>query len=390
MLKSNLKIAYLDVNVRYLNPTRNMLMSALSVCGDVTHIGPGFSTDAQTKQFEDVLLRPGYFDVIVTTPHIVLGEYANKELKDIARIYRKAFVVDFPSSEFKQLVSLKDLLAKTKLPKVLFLLEADYYNFDRCRIDTFDKYADVILGFGPEVWSRKSAMPHLQKESFADMASDQWACYLETCASMVSSMHHVVGDAEFCSRPLSLRRRPWSVMGVEYAARKTAKRTLREKGLSVEGNGLMPKLIGGLMRIQALKGHSGWSLDLLQRSFRSKLSDSKYSYTCGSGLDMPIRKFFEIPAAGSVLVCRSFRGSRELGFRAGENYLECEPSDIIDVHNFLERNPERAQEIADAGRELVLRKHSVDARAKQISLCLNALIKGEGVGRWVDGQYLVK
>ena len=166
MLKSNLKIAYLDVNVRYLNPTRNMLMSALSVCGDVTHIGPGFSTDAQTKQFEDVLLRPGYFDVIVTTPHIVLGEYANKELKDIARIYRKAFAVDFPSSEFKQLISLKDLLAKTKLPKVLFLLEADYYNFDRCRIDTFDKYADVILGFGPRSLVEKIGYAELTKRIF--------------------------------------------------------------------------------------------------------------------------------------------------------------------------------------------------------------------------------
>lgn len=386
-----MRIAYVDVNVRYLNRTRDDLIAALVRCGDLTCIGPGFSLGDPVKQLESLLLNPGKVDVIVTTPHIALASGLDKTAaRDIAALYRKTFAFDFLDSDFQQLSRLNAVIAKAEVPRVVLLLEADYYNFGKNEISSFNNTADRIFGFGPESWCRKAEMRHLMEESFAAKATNYWADFLEAHGDKVSSLHHLVGDDEFCSLPLAQRPHSWSVMGVGYRAREVAQQSLRAHGISPLTTGYVRKVLAGLRKAKILKGESAWSLDLVQRDFRKKLWDSRYSYTCGSGLDMPIRKFFEIPAAGAVLVCRSFRGARELGFRAGENFIECEPADIMDAHRFLEANPDKAQAIANAGRELVMQKHSVSARSEQLRQALDALIRGKGVGRWSDGQYRIQ
>ncbi len=233
-------------------------------------------------------------------------------------------------------------------------------------------------------------MPNIEKEAFANRANDVWADFLESDGTKVSSMHHIIGDDEFCSVPLADRPVRWSVMGATYRAREVAIAHLRTGGLDPTVTSPVRKMLAGLKKLRLLRGESSWSLDLVQRSFSQSLQNSRYSYTCGSGLEMPIRKFFEIPAAGAVLVCRPFRGAADLGFRAGENFVECEPQDILDAHRFLEQDPERAQAIADAGRRMVMEKHSVVARAAQLRLALDALVGGKGVGRWRDGAYAIQ
>lgn len=383
-------IAYVDLNVRYLNRTRDELIAALALCGDLTCIGPGFSQEDQVVRLQKLLLDKRKVDVIVTTPHVVLASGLEKMTdQQIGGLYRKSFAFNFPESDFRQLYRLREAIAKVTIPKAVLLLEADYYNFGDHEISSFNM-ADGLFGFGSESWSRKAEMQHLQAETFSDRATDCWADFLETKSDKVSSLHHLVGDDEFCAMPLAQRAISWSVMGVGYRAREVAKTILRVNGISPIETGHVRKILAGMRRLRLLRGESTWSLDLVQRDFRKKLWSSRYSYTCGSGLDMPIRKFFEIPAAGAVLVCRSFRGARELGFRAGENFIECEPADIMDAHQFLEANPEKAQAIANAGRELVMQKHSVAARGEQLRLALDALICGNGVGRWIDGQYCIQ
>lgn len=386
-----MRIAYVDVNVRYLNRTRDDLIVALARCGDLTCIGPGFSPGDEVVRLKNLLLDHSKVDVIVTSPHIALASGLDKTAaRDIADLYRKTFAFDFPDADFQQLSRLNTVIAKAIVPCAVLLLEADYYNFGQNEISCFESTADRIFGFGPENWCHKAEMSHLIDESFSDRATDYWADFLETNDDRVSSLHHLVGDDEFCSLPLALRSNSWSVMGVGYRAREVAKTILRVNGISPIETGHIRKILAGMRRLRLLRGESAWSLNLVQRDFRKKLWSSRYSYTCGSGLDMPIRKFFEIPAAGAVLVCRSFRGARELGFRSGENFIECEPADILDVHQFLEANPEKAQAIANAGRELVMQKHSVAARGEQLRLALDALICGKGVGRWIDGQYCIQ
>jgi hypothetical protein len=385
-----MKIAYIDLNIRYLNRTRNELINALKLSTDIEFIGPGFSSQDPAKRLRELINNPSMVDAIVLTPHIALaGAFQNHNCSQIARLYRRSFVYSFDDAEFTSMNEIRSLLLDCPIPKVLLLLEADYYNFGTFEINAFNDISDVILGFGPETWSFKSNMKNLLEESFQKNATDFWATFLSENSKKVSSFHHLVGDDEFCITPLNQRKFPWTVLGAPYAARKEAIKNLRSCGLDPVALGLRRKVIAGLRRAGLLRGESNWSLNLMQDDFYQRLCSSRYSYTCGSGLEMPIRKFFEIPAAGSVLVCRSFRGMSHLGFVAGENYIECEPKDLLEAHLYLENNPEIAQEIAKSGQELIRRLHSVNARATQLKVCLNALVNGGGVGRWDRGNFHV-
>jgi hypothetical protein len=106
---------------------------------------------------------------------------------------------------------------------------------------------------------------------------------------------------------------------------------------------------------------------------------------------MPIRKFFEIPAVGCLLVCRRFRGFEEAGFRDGVNCVVAEPDDLADVHFELSAHPERYEAMARQGQKLILEKHSVDARARDLSICLDAIVSNQFHGsQWVDGHHVLR
>jgi hypothetical protein len=386
-----LKVAYVDVNVRYLNRTRDELLNALRLAAEVTCVGPGFSSGDPVSQLQALISGPQQVDVVVTTPHVALANgFADRSSAHIAANYRRSFAYSFDDRLFGSLVALRSLLVAATLPRALFLLEADYYNFGTFEIDSFTSVADAIFGFGPECWAPKARMKHLAEESFASHANDNWADYLSEHGNTVFSFHHLVGDGEFCDIPLSKRKHSWSVLGAGYTARREAIAHLRSHQVTPVVTSPKRKIIGGLKRVGLLQGESNWSLDLVQRDFFRKLCQSRYSYTCGSGLDMPIRKFFEIPAAGAVLVCRPFRGAQDLGFVSGKNYMEAEPQDLREVHRYLENNPDEAQQIASAGRELVRRLHSVSARSEQLHLSLAALMGHKGVGRWKHGQFEIE
>ncbi|HEY3044882.1 MAG TPA: glycosyltransferase [Vicinamibacterales bacterium] len=361
------RIAYVDVNVRYLNRSREKCIEALEQTGEVIKIGPGFSAPHESCRVLEQLLQSGAIDVLVTTPHIALASsFEGVGTAEIAALYRKSFGYTFDDSEFSQLAVLNRQLQQTRIPRLVFLLEADYYNFTADRIAAFCSVGDVLLGFGPESWGRKVDMRHLAAESFAPLVNDCWVEFLETNGHRVASFHHPIGDDEFCSIPLAERPKAWSVLGVRYEARRVAISTLRRHGVSPVVSGPLRRAFSLLRRLRLARGETAASINRVQQEFRNKLVRSRYSFACGSGIEMPVRKFFEIPAAGSVLVCRTFRAAGALGFKNGENYIECEPQDIMDVHRFLERNPEKAQEIADAGRRLIAERHSVAARAAQL------------------------
>jgi len=385
-----MKIAYIDLNIRYLNRTRNELINALKLSADIEFIGPGFSSQDPVERLRELINSPSMVDAIVLTPHIALsGAFQNHNYSQIGRLYRQSFVYSFDDTEFTSMNEIRSLLLDCPIPKILLLLEADYYNFGPFEINAFNEISDAILGFGPENWSFKSHMKYLAQESFGDKATDSWATFLSNHGEKVSSFHHLVGDDEFCMTPLSQRKFSWSVLGANYAARKLAIKNLESYGIDPVVLGLKRRALAGLRHVGLLRGESNWALNFVQEDFYKKLCSSKYSYTCGSGVEIPVRKFFEIPAAGAVLVCRPFRGMNHLGFVADESFIECEPDDLWDVHLYLEKNPEIAQKIAKSGQELIGRLHSVSARASQFKECLNALVNGGGVGRWNRGNFHV-
>jgi hypothetical protein len=384
------RILFLDANLRYLNATRDLISKALANCGELVSYGPGFQPSEVLKMgLEDFVATRGPFDLVLLTPHVVFASgLADKAPSDLARFYRRAYAFRFPPADLGALVEMNVVLKKVRLPRVSILLEIDYYNFDSGRIEKIKSVSDYIIGFGPGMWVEKAAMPDLYRETFAARATDCWSDFLQRYGNCVASMHHFVDSDELSDRRLSARTNKWAVLGVQYAARAEAIKGLRR--YNVRTDTVTRKIIGALKRIGLLRSEAEFAIAHLQSSFRSQLKNSRYAFTCGSGLNMPIRKFFEIPAAGTVLVCKPFNGFKDAGFRHGENCVVSEPADIADAHEWLEADPDRAQRIADAGRNLVMNQHSVAARARQFVETLSAIVDGSfSGGRWNYGEYRV-
>ncbi len=76
-------------------------------------------------------------------------------------------------------------------------------------------------------------MPDLSREAFAGRASDAWVRYAHDNARRIANLPHFVGDHEFAFRPLALRRDAWVIVGINYAARADARRTLEAAGVRV-------------------------------------------------------------------------------------------------------------------------------------------------------------
>jgi hypothetical protein len=140
-----------------------------------------------------------------------------------------------------------------------------------------------------------------------------------------------------------------------------------------------------------MRGEKRWVQKALNNSFAARMAATRYSYTCGSGLQMPIRKFFEIPSVGCLLVCRPFKGFEAAGFIDGVNCIIAEPDHLTDLHFTLTAEPEHAESIARAGQALVLHRHSLDARAQDLRLILDAIATKRFEGSfWRDGQHQLR
>ena len=123
--------------------------------------------------------------------------------------------------------------------------------------------------------------------------------------------------------------------------------------------------------------------------FRQEIVDSKYAFTCGSLFAYPVRKFFEIPALGSVLITPECNGFEALGFRDGHNAILCKPENLIDVEKRLAADPDMAQSIADAGRKLIGERHTVEVRAAQLRMAFTMALNGDWHGaEWRAGELI--
>jgi hypothetical protein len=357
--------------------------------GSLDVFGPGYvASETLAAGLEAFIESRGPFDLVVTNSHVVFADMASPPPGPEA--FRRSYVFDFLGADLRHLPDFALALERLRIPRVGIFLESDYYNWTEGEIERIDRRLDVIVGFGAQFFGFKSAMPHLAGEAFSSRATDAWAHFAAHNKERIAAQTHFVGDHEFSFRPLAQRQNDWAIVGIGYAARAEAKRVLARHGIAVRGETPVRRGIGALKRLGLLRRESGLAIDFLNRDFRQRLAMSRYAYTCGSGLDMPIRKFFEIPAGGAVLVCRPFTGFADAGFVDGVNAVVCEPQDIMDVHLTLAADPDRAQRIAHAGRRLVAQYHSTGARAEQLRRLFQMVAARRFAGAcWNAGKFIV-
>jgi glycosyltransferase involved in cell wall biosynthesis len=390
-------VLYTDIHLHSLNPTNTLTSALWAAAAETVMFGPGLVSAATLqggiRRFAD---RHGPFDALVFGPNIPVLSDAGGWAAAVGYVQRYAALAPPPETCH---TFLEDLFrGLPHLPvrwRIACLATLDYYGTSPRQIERIESLGLHIMGAGREFAPRLAELPdwarserHFQRK--ADRLSDAWADFVSAKPSRVLTSLHFIAESEFSFRSLDGRRGVVSVPGAEYALRAQGRAVLRQAAVRQQS-----KRMFNLYRIANRLGLPVYSrylpLKIFNMSYVGGLIDTRYVYTARGGFGIPVRKFFEIPAAGAVLICSPPLGFPALGFGDGVHYVAAEPDALPDAIAGLEREPERAQAIADAGRRLVWAEHSLAARARQLADCLAALAAGCYLGStWQRGRLVVE
>ena len=371
-----------------MNPTRDLLRLLFKQVGETVFYGPGYVCSEDLENgLDEFAGRSGPFDLVVATAEHVAFTSVVEERSLLSKRYSRFYPLMFPKRDLHYFPDIMKEFVNLAAPKIFTTLETDYYCLTEESLATIRNVNASVIGWGTEFTSPLHALPDYRKEAFCEKANDHWNDFVTQYAERIISLPAFVAETEFSWRPLEGRPCSWSVMGARYRSRKLARSALEEGGIDWAGKTLLWGL-GVLNRggLKPLRYSAG--IALANHWFKNAIEGSRYSYTCGSGLRYPVRKFFEIPALGAVLVCEPCLGFEALGFEDGVNAVVCQPENVLAVHRELESDGSRAQAIAAAGRDLIWRTHSLHARIEQLRTALESILAGRFRGsRWCSGAF---
>ena len=133
-------------------------------------------------------------------------------------------------------------------------------------------------------------------------------------------------------------------------------------------------------------GASASGVNFFKWTFKYLIAHSRVTFTDGSRVKAPIRKYFEIPAFSSLLAAEKFYNVQSIGFIGGTNFVECDSKTIIDVVKYSLKNPEWTEKIIKNSRELVKEKHSTLAWEKHMKDIYSKILSSEFRGaKWLNG-----
>lgn len=133
------------------------------------------------------------------------------------------------------------------------------------------------------------------------------------------------------------------------------------------------------------------SVVMWRESYNVALRQSKIGYACGGCANQLVRKYVEIPARGTLLLCQGIQPLKNYGFRDWENMVVVTPDNILEICDYLFKHPKEMQHIADNGRRMVYEKHTPIRQARHIIKAIEAIEAGTFNGSyWEDGEFIVK
>jgi hypothetical protein len=385
-----MKILYAGVYNEYLNPTeRNYLIMMKNL--DAVFYGPGFvSEDILKKGIDNFIQNNDGFDFIITTTFSFedhLFEKYTTFVKDFTK-YRYIF---FPKKHLSYIKTIKDDILKINDTNIIYIIGFDPYNIKKDFFNILKKKNIYTILLGKQFISSIDNLKTINKEKFSKSVNDNYFNFINNYDNKIISFYHIIGENEFKYNALDNRKYEISVMGVLYNNRKNILKQLKKSNIK------LPSRIYNIFYSFLNKiGFSPYSniilLYLYNSIFQYNLFNSKISFTSGSELNIPVRKFFEIPAHASLLLAYPCNGFEDLGFKNNINYIKLNnDEDIIDITTSIINDKVKAQDIATKGQELIFRHHSTTARSNQLKNCLEAIQANNYNGSfWKNGEFKVR
>lgn len=394
-----IRALYVDIDLIHLNPTATYFPQLIEAAiPNVSFYGPGFSSpDLLAKGLLNWIRETGPYEMIIIGPNSpVLVDNLDDVIPGTLAYMRRSTAHEHADAQI--IAFLKDLF--TVLPgvdikhRVATSLNFDYYAATTAQVQRLQDLNLTLIGPNEQFVRPLAELPafvtqekHYQRKKAR--LSDCWFDFLHAHPERVVTALHYVVPSEFSYTPIHSRRPVVAVPGVEYHLRKEANVALRRSGIRMASKWYF-YLYQVMNRLGMPVYGTPWGLHLYNQFFQRTLKTSRYVYTARGGFGLPVRKFFEIPAAGALMLCSPCTGYDELGYVDGVHYHSVEPDDLP---GFLQEliSTGAGHDVAVAGRKVTANNHSLHARARQIALCLEALVKGTYRGaRWHRGEFMIE
>lgn len=349
--------------LNYINPTWGLLVEELAKRASVTVIGWGYGKNY--SDYRAVTRELGHFDVAIVDPWVV-----------------------GPSRPYLEESRPVGIL-EAGLPTIINLMVQDLHTLGE---DFFRDYVDrcsfvISIVGSPQFWKRSFA------ESYP---REHWLKpgYVTETPEVIDERFllfpHAVGEHEFhavaSQRPIDV-----SIPGTTYWFRSQAAEIIKHAaGLKVKSQATRIERAAARLAVNSRAARHLGAIPTAQFLFRRTLRRSLSSVTCDGSIGYPIRKFFEIPAAGSILIARPFEQPEALGFRHRDTAILVDDADLhrlADIVRWLKSDSIESRALATRGQDMVRSFHTVSRRVDQILQAAAAAAAGKLAGmRWQDAN----
>ena len=370
-----MKVLVCKFKCQSVNPNASLTDDLLSSLGDVTFYGPGYSESSEINAGLADFIKGKQFDVIFTLP--VPHDLSMKQMKSDAQFVLKSLNCEFSRNEYIAFINdLKNY--KYDIPFVLLFNHIDAHVFKIKRyIHLLDKCLFCVTLWGKQMINKNidSSLPIYPKDYITlvhDMPDKIFPCYF------------FISKNELNCAGLNQRNFSWSVCGTQYPYRKKAKTILKNVDLYDKFR-LRAKT---LTLIASLFGRNYSTIIKMQNNYHhTALISSKMSYTCGHLTHQLLRKHLEIPARSNVLITNKVNGIGSLGFIDQKSYISASPDQLLDLHTELLDNPNKFQEIAINGYNVIKDFHMLHTRSQQLKEAVKLSLQNNYFGSyWHFGE----
>lgn len=116
------------------------------------------------------------------------------------------------------------------------------------------------------------------------------------------------------------------------------------------------------------KPHAGWGYHAVDhpqvgRGFSRHIGSCKMFVATGGKYNLPLARYFETMASGSLLLAIEPVGAEQLHLKDGINYAKITPETVVDVANYYLNHPNKLEEVAESGYQYAMSMHSGHQRA---------------------------
>nr|WP_321352412.1 glycosyltransferase [uncultured Methanoregula sp.] len=369
-------------NLLLLSPNRNSIYKTERVFKDslneffcVTPLGPGYVSIHEFEQRLNMyLIGELDFDLVVCDIFLYfypfnLKTYENPHQSPSFSFNAKKYfngISDLECSIIEN--NINKLILKSSKPVFIYMITSDYYAYSIDRINKMNESSKNLffLCFGDQdIIKPLKDLPNAKHEFFFERINDNFANYIKDNPEKIIPLPHMIGIDEFLFP--NKKKFEWLVPGAHYYYRKKIRNALINAGIKCPNAPWINRFLLLLIRCLHLPSQflsHDYIRDIYYNEFQKQISKSWCTYTCGSVLDWPVRKYFEISTFGSLLVCRPFQGFEKLGFVDGENCIICDEHNIDDIIDKV-KNRDFVMQITLEGQKMIKEKHSANVRVRQ-------------------------